>query len=305
MIGAMAFIPHIMNMGREPLSRKTYSGKHYTILNGDSNEVIDAVKDGSVSSIITSPPYWGLREYSDDTTHEIGIEPIIDDYINNLTALFRKTRTKLADDGTLWLNIGDVYTSGNRRTKVADSAASPGSGRATTALRPKTPKGLKPKDMIGLPWLVAHALQADGWYVRSDIIWLKPNQFPEGNVKDRPFNNYEHVFLMSKSQRYYYDYRHDMEKTANGKGYRRGRAVWTIPTSRGVDGHPAVMPLELAEHCIMVGSREHDVIMDPFSGSGTTGVAALRHGRDFVGMELNDVYAQKSATRLEEVDSSH
>jgi DNA modification methylase len=285
-------------------NEQCYHGGHFRLLTGDAKSRMKDIEDSSVQSVITSPPYWGLREYGDEKNTEIGIEPIIDDYIANMVELFHEVKDKLTDDGTLWLNIGDTYTSGNRKTRVPDSAASPGSARGKVIHRPRTPKGLKPKDLIGLPWLVAHALQADGWYVRSDIIWMKPNQFPDGNVKDRPFNNFEHVFLMSKSLHYYYDYQHDMEPNSNNDGMRRVRTVWSIPTSRGVNGHPAVMPYDLAEHCVLIGSREGDTVMDPFSGSGTTGVAALRNGREYVGCELNDDYARSSAQRLEETSSS-
>ncbi len=176
------------------------------IISGDTVDWVDKLPDNSYASCITSPPYWGIRDY--DEENQIGAEEELDEFIEKIVHIFRLVISKLKDDGTLWLNIGDTFTSGNRKRRAPDKK---NQGRAMN-YRPATPPGLKPKDLIGVPWRIAFALQKDGWYLRSDIIWHKPNCQPE-SVKDRPTHSHEYVFLLSKSEKYYYDYEKLREPT--------------------------------------------------------------------------------------------
>lgn len=265
------------------------------IIVGDNRETLASLPDGSVQTCVTSPPYWGLRDYGQD--EQIGLEESPDDYVAEMVAVFREVRRVLADDGTLWLNLGDSYLD---------------------------------KSLVGIPWRVAFALQADGWCLRSDIIWHKPNPMPE-SVTDRPTKSHEHIFLMSKSPKYFYDHEAIREQasqdlgnsqirfggskygdsddpkfaTKSGNvyemnGLRNRRDVWTISTQGYPGAHFAVYPPALIEPCILAGSREGDTVLDPFSGSGTTGMVALRHGRNYVGLELNPDYAELSRERISE-----
>ena len=281
------------------------------ILVGDVRERLAEVESGSVQTCITSPPYWGLRDYG--TTGQIGQESHVDDYVDSLRSVFTEVHRVLNPDGTLWLNLGDRYDG---------------------------------KDLVGTPWRVAFALQAEGWYLRADIIWHKPNPMPE-SVRDRPTKSHEYLFLFSKAPRYFYDHEAIKEpaewarwgkqttpkyegtdtktgwmkpqtaaelrrKTsvhrsgipggrsleADPSGFKNKRDVWTIPT-RGYKGaHFAVMPEKLVEPCVLAGSREGDVVLDPFAGSGTVLVVAQRLGRRFVGVELNPDYVGLIEERL-------
>ena len=297
---------------------------HARILVGDVRTRLAEIPDGSVRTCITSPPYFGLRDYGHDG--QIGLEQTPDDYVNELVEVFREVRRVLSDDGTLWLNLGDSYAGsgvgggGNRKGNEN------GQHDALKALgRPPVPTGLKPKDLIGIPWRVAFALQQDGWYLRSDIIWHKPNPMPE-SVTDRPTKSHEYLFLLTKSPRYYYDHEAIKEdgvipagtKVAKGSAERQGlkgvnarppeykvydgkrnkRDVWTINTKPFKGAHFAVMPEALAEPCILAGSAPGDTVLDPFAGSGTVAVVALRHGRNFVGTELNPEYSEIAQNRI-------
>ena len=392
----------------------------WNILQGDSTEVMRGMEPESVHCVVTSPPYWGLRNYGVDGAY--GLEPTLEEYIANMVEVFREVRRVLRKDGSLWLNLGDVFAhngasggaspDGARKGRVADRAAQEKMGYTV-------PSGLKPKDLIGLPWRVAFALQADGWWLRSDIVWHKPNPMPE-SVTDRPTRAHEYVFLLSKSARYFYDaaairepakeplddirrmrQQHDANKSAataerNGlrprtdkqRGHSRRhagfndrwdvmtkeeqqtmgankRTVWSISTQGFPGAHFATFPEKLVEPCILAGTSErgvcgltgdpwervvevsdpasrlgdswhdhkddivrgqrgvpsaqnspirsttgwqptcdHDaepvpsVVLDPFCGSGTTGVVALRHGRSFIGIELNPEYVELARKRI-------
>ena len=265
------------------------------ILVGDCKEQMAHIESQSVQTCVTSPPYWGLRDYGHD--EQMGLEETPDEYIANLVEVFAEVRRVLKDDGTLWLNLGDSY-------------------------------GLKPKDLIGIPWRVAFALQADGWYLRQDIIWAKPNPMPE-SVKDRCTKSHEYLFLLSKSPKYYYDNEAIKEpslglgKTAirfggnkygdsddpkhatksgneyTDSGKRNKRDVWTINAKPFKGAHFAVMPEALVEPCVLAGSREGDTVLDPFLGSGTVAVVAELHRRNWIGCELNPDYAAISEARIE------
>ena len=207
---------------------------------------------------------------------------------------FDKLRRVLSDDGTVWLNVGDSYTSGNRRYRAPDRK-----NRARAmSVRPATPEGLKPKDLIGVPWRLAFALQDAGWWVRSEVIWNKPNAHPE-SVRDRPTKAHETVFLLSKSENYYYDT--DAVRGPNG---RRLRTVWDVNTEprrrsdSGVDDHPAVMPMTLANQCVSITSEPGDIVLDPYAGSGTTLLAARNLNRRWVGIELNPSFVDLIEYRL-------
>lgn len=276
------------------------------ILNCDVMDGLRQLADQSVHCVVTSPPYWGLRDYG--IPGQIGLEPTSDAFVARLVDVFREVKRVLRDDGTLWLNLGDTYTSGGRSAKRAPQ-----------------PPGLKPKDLVGIPWRVALALQADGWYLRSDIIWAKPNPMPE-SVTDRPTKSHEYVFLLSKSERYHYDHEAIQEpfvysgdcrmKTAYavataksvGTEYRapvnqngrNKRTVWSIATSPFAEAHFATFPPELPELCIKAGCPKGGTVLDPFSGAGTTALVADRLQREAIGIELNPEYSALSSRRLDD-----
>ena len=357
-------------------------------------EVLDRLReipDGSVQCCVTSPPYWGLRDYGTGTwaggdagcnhrssntvgnsstlrdgrlypgekkiegsvtpfreqcprcgalriDRQIGLEATPEEWVDRLVEVFREVRRVLCADGTLWLNLGDSYSqAGGKRP---DGQKGPGLGGTSQTLRgaPRgsrtAPRGMKPKDLVGQPWMVAFALRADGWWLRSDIIWAKPSPMPE-SVTDRPTRAHEYLFLLSKSARYFYDadairdphsetsvsrvgaegVRPDAERklgvsTPDGKQRwnskeirldERGankRSVWTVASQPFPEAHFATYPPKLIEPCILAGSRPGDLVLDPFSGSGTTGVVALRHDRDYIGIELNPEYVELSRRRI-------
>lgn len=261
------------------------------IIVGDAGAVLRGLKSGKYRCCVTSPPYWGLRDYG--LPDQIGAEESLDAYLERLTSVFREVRRVLTDDGTLWLNIGDSYTSGDRKWRDSDRK---NPARAMD-YRPPTPAGLKPKDLIGIPWRLAFALQQDGWYLRSDIVWYKPNCQPE-SVKDRPTRAHEYLFFFSKSEKYYYDYE-VLRENANGHGsFRNRRTVWGVNTEPFCGAYFATFPPKLIEPCILAGSESGDRVLDPFLGSGTVGEVALRLGRRFLGIELNEAYAAMAFERL-------
>lgn len=261
-------------------------GAPSAIVCGDAVSVLTRLPVDSVQAVVTSPPYWSLRDYGDPD--QIGIETSPADYIATLVGVFEQVRRVLRPDGTLWLNIGDSFTSGGRTWRAPDKK----NPVRAMEVRPPTPVGLKPKDLVGIPWRLAFALQAAGWYLRADIIWNKPNCQPE-SVRDRPTRSHEYVFLFSKSERYVYNI--DAVKGPNG---RRLRTVWDINTLAYPDAHFATFPPGLVHPCIVIGSEKGDTILDPFLGSGTTGLVALRHGRRFLGIELNQNYVDIAVRRL-------
>jgi site-specific DNA-methyltransferase (cytosine-N4-specific) len=262
------------------------------ILVGDARKILIGFPGGLFQTVVTSPPYWGLRDYGVDG--QIGAEMDVNRYISDLVSLFREVRRTLASDGTLWLNIGDSYTSGGRTWRDDDSK---NKGRGMSYRAP-TPVGLKPKDLVGVPWRVAFALQADGWYLRSDIVWNKPNCQPE-SVKDRPTRSHEYVFLFSKSEKYFYDHEAVQEPALDKAQKRKNRrTVWNINTEPYGGAHFAVYPGALVRLCIAAGSRTGDRVLDPFLGSGTTGVACNQLGRQCTGIEISEEYANLARKRL-------
>ena len=297
-----------------------------TLYHGDCLHVLPTLDASSVQMCVTSPPYWGLRDYGVDG--QLGLEKTPDEYVSKMVAVFREVRRVLKDDGTLWLNLGDSYTSGGRsswRSGVSDNKGQRVLDDAEH--RPDTPTGLKPKDLIGIPWRVAFALQADGWYLRQDIIWHKPNPMPE-SVTDRCTKAHEYLFLLSKSARYWFDAeairepdkgtdhrrnvapnvyepsqgiasKHSQLRTLegrNGQGANK-RSVWTVNSQPYAEAHFATFPPKLIEPCILAGSRSGDVVLDPFFGSGTTGEVCERLGRQWVGVELNREYVGMAKRR--------
>lgn len=259
---------------------------HSTIVHGDALQVLRRLPGASVQCIVTSPPYWGLRDY--DVAEQIGLVETLPQYLNRLTEIFAEARRVLADDGVLWLNIGDAFTSGNRGWRAPDRK----NPARAMAVRPATPEGLKAKDLIGLPWRLAFALQDDGWYLRSDIIWNKPNAMPE-SVKDRPSRSHEYLFMFSKSQNY--QYFRDRVRASNGRNLR---TVWDINTRPFPGAHFATFPPKLIEPCIVATTNETDFVLDPFFGSGTVGLVSERLKRRYVGIELNPEYVGMAAVRL-------
>ncbi len=378
------------------------------ILRGDNRETLKTLKDKSINMVVTSPPYWGLRDYgtatwvggdpncphmrltkiSKNTTtghagmfkqgnvvgdaiyksvcpkcgakrmdSQLGLEETPEEYVNNLVGVFREIKRVLRDDGTVWLNLGDSYSSGGRRTTTNQSLRGDKDYGVT---RPAPSKGIKPKDLIGIPWRVAFALQQDGWYLRQDIIWHKPNPMPE-SVRDRCTKAHEYIFLLSKNVKYYYDHEaikepitdstakrllqknidnqkgseraHAGEKP-NGNmkalgrkkfdssmggggtsfvghsGYKKSdgsymisptrnkRSVWTVTTKPFKEAHFATFPMDLIEPCILAGCPEEGTVLDPFGGSGTTGIVASNHNRNAILCELNDEYSDIAEKRL-------
>jgi site-specific DNA-methyltransferase (adenine-specific)/site-specific DNA-methyltransferase (cytosine-N4-specific) len=261
------------------------------IVHGDAREVLPLLAQESFRCCITSPPYWGLRDYG--TRGQIGAEESVTDYVATLRAIFRQVHRLLTPDGTLWLNLGDSYTSGGRAWRDDDQK---NAGRAMK-YRPATPAGLKPKDLVGVPWRLAFALQEDGWYLRSDIIWHKPNCQPE-SVKDRPTRSHEYVFLFSKSERYHYNFEAIREPATSRDGPRNKRSVWSINTEPYAGSHFATFPTALVEPCLRAGSERGDQVLDPFFGSGTVGAVCQRFARGFVGVEMKREYVKLAKKRL-------
>jgi site-specific DNA-methyltransferase (adenine-specific) len=261
-----------------------------TIFEGDALTVLRRLPDCYVQSVITSPPYWGLRDYS--IPDQLGLEGTLPQYVNTLCSIFSEVRRVLKDDGIFWLNIGDGYTSGNRGWRAPDKK----NPARAMSVRPDTPDGLKPKDLIGIPWRLAFALQEDGWYLRADIVWNKPNAMPE-SVKDRPTRSHEYVFMFTKGERYFYDRSAIMEE--NGTGKRNRRTVWNVHTQGFPGAHFATFPPALVEPCLLASTKPGDFILDPFFGSGTAGLVAQQLGRKYVGIELNPEYVALAADRLE------
>ena len=259
---------------------------------GDARRSLRPLPDGCVQTVVTSPPYWSLRDYA--TENQIGRNDVLSDYITSIVSMFAELRRVLRDDGTVWLNVGDAFTSGNRRYRAPDRK---NRVRAMT-VRPPTPHGLKPKDLIGVPWRLAFALQEAGWWLRSEVIWHKPNAHPE-SVRDRPTKAHETVFLLSKSQDYYYDF-----EAVRGPRGRRLRSVWEIATEPvkrlhgHADDHPAMMSMTLARRCVSITSREESIVLDPYAGAGTTLIAAHGLGRRWIGIEINPSFVDPIDRRL-------
>lgn len=279
------------------------------IWHGDAITCLQQMEDASAQMCVTSPPYWGLRDYGADG--QIGLEDSPDAYVARIVEVFREVRRILRDDGTLWLNIGDSYAAARGGSyQPAETLAGGTSGRMSDGSRTNRGRGdgyqpsrnaaafgLKHKDLIGIPWRVAFALQVDGWYLRSDIIWHKPNPMPE-SVTDRPTKSHEYVFLFSKSERYFYDAEAIREE---GLTSRNARTVWTIATKPYAGAHFATFPPEIPERCIKAGSREGDTVLDPFMGSGTTALVARNLQRRAIGCEISEDYIEIARQRLQQL----
>ena len=363
----------------------------YSIINADVLDGLAQLDDGSVQTCVTSPPYWGLRDYGtgeweggdaecdhkqgrngsgradgivDDRAQrnrdgvaaltsrvcakcgarrvdrQLGLERTPGEYVERMVGVFREVRRVLRDDGTLWLNLGDTYTgSQSSNGGYSEKSTLKGFSRPDTkhrianesGVRVARNHGLKPKNIVGIPWRVAFALQADGWYLRQDIIWHKPNPMPE-SVRDRCTKAHEYIFLLSKQSRYYYDNDaiaeesicagevRDYTRNPNQKNNkvdpvlmrtrpkgrviivtdnRNRRSVWTVATQPFSEAHFAVFPPKLIEPCILAGCPAGGIVLDPFCGSGTTGMVALRHGRRFIGIELNAEYVDMAHRRIQ------
>ena len=266
------------------------------ILFGDCRDSLKIIanEEETVRMCVTSPPYYGLRDYGGEDC-QIGQEESPEEYIQRLVEVFREVRNNLTEDGTLWVNIGDSYY--NYRPGKAYPKQTVASNRQD--LPEYSPKrsnkldGYKEKDLIGIPWMFAFAMRADGWYLRQDIIWSKPNPMPE-SVRDRCTKSHEYIFLFSKSQNYYFDVDAIKEPT------RRKRSVWNVQTKPYKGAHFAVYPPELIEPCIKAGSKKGDVVLDPFMGSGTTAMVAKSLGRHYIGCELHTDYGNLIQKRVEE-----
>ena len=279
-----------------------------------------------VQACVTSPPYFGLRDYGH--SGQLGLEKTPDEYVASMVEVFRCVRDLLADDGTLWLNLGDSYNAHPGQRKTTDKVGpKQETVRGSQAAPSRHVEGLKPKDLIGIPWRVAFALQADGWYLRQDIIWSKPNPMPE-SVTDRCTKAHEYIFLLSKSERYFFDseaikepsvtndarrpYTSEGAKQLDGRAEwksgekrdggdfskRNRRDVWSVPVRAYKGAHFATFPPKLIEPCILAGAPAGGIVLDPFMGSGTTAQVALEHGRQYMGCELNPEYAALQQERL-------
>lgn len=298
-----------------------WSDDQVTLLLGDARETLAGLPDGSVDCVVTSPPYFGLRDYQ--VEGQYGLEPTPAAYVETMRALFAEARRVLADDGTLWLNLGDSYSAGgqggNRGGKLD------GGAHLDRVPAPTRVPGFTPKNLLGIPWRTAFALQDDGWILRNEIVWHKPNAMPE-SVRDRLSNRHEHLFLLTKSQRYHFDldairephsaperksgahafHARDLnhQRTATGTYIGpddRGRNpgdIWSIATRPYPQAHFAVFPIDLPLRCIKAGCRPGGTVLDPFSGSGTTGAAARQLGRRYIGVDLNPAYHDLAKQRF-------
>jgi DNA modification methylase len=298
-----------------------------TIHVGDCLDTLRTMPHASVQCCVTSPPYWGLRDYGHDG--QIGLEATPEAYVARMVEVFREVRRVLREDGTCWVNLGDSYNGIGGPGKQDGGPIGRTAAVAIEGTKGRRISTIKPKDLVGIPWRVAFALQADGWYLRQDIIWHKPNPMPE-SVTDRCTKAHEYVFLLSKSERYYYDAEAISEpaQTAGhvggftgyqavamnrpasgnqipekGRAYirpetRNRRSVWTIAPKPFIGAHFAVMPPDLADLCIRAGCPEGGVVLDPFGGAGTVGLVADRRGRDAVLCELNPEYAELARRRI-------
>ncbi|MBI4099598.1 site-specific DNA-methyltransferase [Candidatus Microgenomates bacterium] len=340
--------------------------KFNTIHQGDVLDVLRSWPDELVNCVVTSPPYWGLRDYG--VAGQIGLEKTIEEYVAKMVEVFREVRRVLRRDGTIWINLGDSYWNGGGEKRdgghdFVDGGKIKLEAAKGSLLQRKsiTMLGLKPKDMAGMPWRVTFALQTDGWYLRSDIIWSKPNPMPE-SVTDRPTKSHEYLFLLSKSERYFYDAaaikepaiyfdddragrdredhksmptgqrngirplykdarsyddKHSDKQRGHGRrhagfndrwdqmgksdqcsGMRNKRSVWTVATSPFHEAHFATFPEKLIEPCILAGCPRGGAVLDPFMGAGTTGLVAVKHGRQYLGIELNPEYVKMAERRI-------
>jgi len=310
------------------------------IIIGNCLDVLPTLAEKSVQCVVTSPPYYGLRNYGCDG--QIGLEDSPELYVDKLVAVFRGVKRALRDDGVVWLNLGDSYAGGGRGLSEHNiSFLGNGTGKSQAMGAAGIPFGLKSKDLVGIPWRVAFALQSDGWYLRSEIIWHKPNPMPE-SVTDRPTKSHEQIFLLTKNATYFYDseaikepekqctterYKSGwngvdddgskgartgsaykkmkagmtMGEAMGGNGMRNKRSVWTITTKPFKEAHFATFPPEIPMTCIKAGSRIGDTVLDPFSGAGTVGMVCEKLDRNFIGIELNPSYVKMAEKRVDDV----
>lgn len=265
------------------------------LLIGDIREKIKEIEPDSVQAIVTSPPYWGLRDY--DNSGQIGQEESPEEFVKELVKTFSGLKKVLKKDGTFWLNLGDTYfgaKGGHWDSSNSITNSETGTNYRMSRAAPPPHPYLKTKDLVGIPWRVAFGMQQDGWYLRNDVIWHKPNPMPEA-VRDRCAKSHEHIFLFSKSPKYYFDDKAIAEPSSdlnNPNDTKVRRDVWTLNTSTYKGAHFAVFPMEIPELCIKAGSKEGDIVLDPFMGSGTTAVVAQRLSRKWIGIELNPEYAK-------------
>lgn len=276
----------------------TENKMNYRIIQGDCREALKQIDADSVHTCVTSPPYFGLRDYGGGEG-EIGSEQEVEEYVKAMVDVFRAVRRCLRADGTLWLNLGDSYLS--RKNGVAPPQTIGGQRDMPTFIpgNRRDQKGVKHKDLIGIPWRVAFALQVDGWWLRQDIIWHKPNPMPE-SVEDRCTKAHEYIFLLSKKSHYYFDNEAIKEQSVSGEEKKNKRSVWTVNTKGYKGAHFAVYPKNLILPCILAGCPEGGTVLDPFTGSGTTAVVALENNRNFVGTELNPEYIKLAENRIKE-----
>ena len=270
-----------------------------TILFGDCRETLSQI-DEKARMCVTSPPYYGLRDYGGEEC-QIGLEESPEEYIQKLVKVFQEVRNNLTEDGTLWVNIGDSYYNyrpGKGQSLVKQSVSTNKQDLPDNCPRRGNKlKGYKEKDLIGIPWMLAFALRKDGWYLRQDIIWNKPNPMPE-SVRDRCTKSHEYIFLLSKSKNYYFNVDAIKEPTNDGTGLKRKKSVWNVNTKPYKDAHFAVYPPELIEPCIKAGSEVGDIILDPFMGSGTTAMVAKMLDRYYIGCELHEDYGNLIQERV-------
>lgn len=299
----------------------TMNHSDYKILQGDCLNTLKSLDDCSVNMCVTSPPYFGLRDYG--TTAQIGLEDTPELFTSKLVGVFREVKRVLKQDGTLWLNLGDSYAGSGK--VPAGNLKDSGERHLEHITKPYTEDTLKPKDLIGIPWRVAFALQADGWYLRQDIIWSKPNPMPE-SVTDRCTKAHEYIFLLSKSRKYYFDNEaikepahttdksnrnRDDTKLNNTPGRSRmaglktnhyttknKRSVWNVSTKPYKGAHFATFPADLIKPCILAGCPEGGTVLDPFGGSGTTAQVSLQNNRNAILCELNDDYIKLAEERI-------
>lgn len=301
---------------------------------GDCIEVLKGMKENSIDSCVTSPPYYRLRNYGIDG--QIGLEESPEEYVAKLVEIFREVRRILKPEGTLWVNIGDSYAGSGKGAanypETSHSKQNTNRGSFGTFIpKTKTDREIKNKDLIGIPWMLAFALRADGWYLRQDIIWAKPDPMPE-SVKDRCTRSHEYIFLLSKSKKYYFDnmaiqepakyagtapyapkgsfegkrkhaheeFKHISQSFRAIRDFRNKRDVWQVGVSRYRGAHFATFPEKLIEPCILAGTPKGGIVIDPFFGAGTTGVVALKNSRKYIGIEINPNYAEIAKRRIEQ-----
>jgi len=253
---------------------------------GDCRQLLKTVPDETIDCVVTSPPYFWLRDYGVDG--QIGHEADLDSFVDVIASVFEEIKRTLKPSGVVWLNLGDSYYSGNGQPHGSDPRSA-SRNFIRSKLRPLDVSGwdIPKKSLCGVPWRVALEMQRRGWTLRADVIWCRPTALAEPSVKDRPARQHEYLFMFSKSRRYYFD-----------RSALKEESVWHIGHQRGLDGHSAAFPVELAERCILSGSPPGGVVLDPFAGSGTAGIAAHRNGRDAILLELNPEYAAVAEKRL-------